>query len=50
MLALIIQIAAGQVVDVIFTKSMSLADSQDPYLHNLELECILCLKLCITLW
>ena len=47
MLVLIIQIAAGQIVDVIFTKRMSFADSQDPYLHNFVLECILCLRLCV---
>ena len=47
MLVLIIQIAAGQVVYVIFTKRMSFADSYDPYLHNFVLECILCLRLCV---
>ena len=37
MLEMVIQIAAGQVVVVIFTKLMSLSDCQDPYLHNLYL-------------
>ena len=46
MLKPVIQIAARQAVDEIFTKWMSFADSQDSYLHYFVLKCILCMRLC----